>query len=448
MNRAIQSGLIAAIFGVSGLGLGVLVLSEAQSSSAPVRTVTLDAKLRIALTNMQAMIKELKAEVTTLKNKAPIVGRRPPIVKPTSALSAPPPISDNASMAEVVARVKQLEDKLAISLRSVKDMSSEELQAMFAKAVDDEEGPKALEALRALARIKDYAAFTGCFGQMHEVEWLGLRGSERRGWGSTELYHFILTSSVLGVEGEAAKLLQVMALGGLRKAEDKAKAASTYAYFLTNLPTPEPRDSEVQVAGGDEGREGRRGRRRREKSKGKDKNRGPKDVEDLYRYALGQLARLKDSAVIEPLGQVLTNLKNPTDVRITAMRGLVKQEDPAAFGVIESVLADGDEKVRRQAEMILKVSDSPVTGYMVMKVNKESAAGKAGLVRGQVITAINGKKIKSGKDIDKIVKKTENGKSLSLTIFSNGATQNINVVKQGKKFGVSGRIVKEKKPQS
>jgi hypothetical protein len=443
MKRAIQSGLIAALFGILGVVLGVVFLAEIRETDDRSATVTIDARLRKRLKAMQSSIEDLQGQVKELKSRSKLAFK--PVTRAAPKTSLLPAVKlDPTSMASMAAKIKELESRLAASLRTVNDMSSEELQAKFATALESDNAKGAMEALKALAKIKDFPSFTRCYGQMHEASWLGLRGGERRGWGGSELYQWLLTSTTLGVDGEAAKELQTVALLGLRRVEkDKSKVAGTYGFFLSNQAAPEAAESENKSEQDD--REARRQQRRRGRDRGgrggKEKKRGP---QDLYRLALGQLVKIKDAAVISPLSQVLSNQKNPSDVRVIAIKGLIKQGDPSALQSVEGALNDADERVRRTAEVALKVHTPPVSGYLITSVEKDSPAAKAGLASGQIITAVNGKSIKNGKELQNVSRKTENGKAISLSVYSSGSTLTMSMTKEGRRLGVNGRTVKVK----
>ncbi|MDF1667043.1 MAG: PDZ domain-containing protein [Planctomycetota bacterium] len=437
MNRAIQSGLTAALFGIAGLAAGVLIIGEPKTEIPARQQFTIDAKLRKNLSELHSSVKQLQLEVKELKSSRPLPRASTPLsaVAKTTALPSVP--MDPSSMASMAAKIRELETKLAMSLRSTNELSSEELQEKFSKAVEKEDGKGAMEALIALSKAKDYGAFTRCYGEMKAANWLGLRGADKRGWGSSGLFHWILTSNTLGVEGETATELQKTALESLRRSDqDMSKVVGTLAFFIANQAVPEAMPEETGKGNEKDARRNKRNRRRGEKG-GQDKK-GPKD---LYRLALLQLVRIKDSAAIPPLGQVLNNAKNPTDVRITAMRGLIRQEDAAGVQTVEGVLSDPNETVRRQAEIALQVKAPAVSGFLVTNVGKESPAASAGLSSGQIITAIDGKAVKSGKDLQKALKKIENGKSLAITVYSNGASSTVTLTKQGKRSGLSGRSV-------
>lgn len=435
MKNAIQSGLIAALFGVLGVAASLLFVGETKTESVAPPSVRVDAKLRATLSELQSAVSALQDDVKSLKSGGLEVAPRPAATALPKTSALPNPDFDPSSLESMAGKIRELEARLAQSLRSTSELSSEELQAKFAKAMEKEDGKGAMEALVALSKLSDFGAFTRCYGELRGAQWLGLRGNERRGWGSRALYHWILTSSTLGVDGEAAKELQKSALESLRRSDDdKSKVASTLAFFITNQPIPEeikessPQDSEKDA------RRNRRNRRRGQKE-------GKSAPKDLFRLALFQLGRLKDSAAIAPLGQVMNNAKNPIDTRIMAMRGLIRQEDPAGTRAVEGVLNDPNETLRRQAELALAIKAPAVSGYLVTNVAKESAAASAGLSSGQIITAINGTAVKSNKDLQRALKKVENGKTLAVTVYRNGSSSTVQLKKQGKRAGISGRTV-------
>lgn len=435
MNRAIQSGLIAALFGIVGLAAGVLIVGEQQNEAIAREPVKIDAKLRKSLGDLHSSVQQLQKEVKELKRSGPAPSSGIPASSLPKTTALPSVPMDPSSLESMANKIRELETRLALSLRSTNELSSDELQEKFAKAVEKEDGKGAMEALVALSKLKDYGAFTRSFGEMKAANWLGLRGADKRGWGSRGLYHWILTSSTLGVEGEAATELQKAALESLRRSdEDKSKVAGTLAFFISNQPIPEAIKEDPSKTE-KEGRRNKRNRRRGDKGQEK---KGPKD---LYRIALLQLTRVKDRAAIPPLSQVLVNAKVPTDARMIAMRGLLRQEDGAGVQAVEGVLGDPNETIRRQAEIALQVKAPAVSGFLVTNVSKESAAATAGLTSGQIITAIDGKAVKSAKDLQKALRKIDNGKSLAITVYSKGASSTVNLTKQGKRSGLSGRAV-------
>ena len=77
---------------------------------------------------------------------------------------------------------------------------------------------------------------------------------------------------------------------------------------------------------------------------------------------------------------------------------------------------------------------SPDSGILVARVEPDSPAEEGGLKSGDVITELNGQKIKSQKDLRKGLDNVKEGESASLTILRQGKSQKMTVQPENRQF--------------
>ena len=79
---------------------------------------------------------------------------------------------------------------------------------------------------------------------------------------------------------------------------------------------------------------------------------------------------------------------------------------------------------------------SPDSGILVARVEPDSPAEKGGLKSGDVITELNGQKIKTQKDLRKGLDDVKEGENASLTILRQGKSQKITVQPENRQFHI------------
>jgi hypothetical protein len=421
MKKTLISTFMAGIMGFVGVFAGILVLGDGQSDSEHDRRPSVNAALRTELTTLRKTVAGMEGQIKKLEEQVQLGAMNrsrlsASVSKSGSQIPAPVPIGQEGLEA-LAEKIRDLEEK--VKTGSLVPTTVEEFQKKFDVAFAAKDGQSAIKAMVGISKLKDFTAFAEVWSQMREAKWLGLDRWERRGYGSAELYHWALTTSMLGLSEEATKEFQSSALWNLRRYEkDNSKVAETLAGYLQNQAAPVEKKASNN----------RRGRGQQET--------------DPYRNALNQLAQVRDSSAIETLGTVLRNTQNPRDVRLTALRGLIRQRDPGAKSHVEGALKDGDGRIRGEAEIALKRATPAATGYLVTEVTPKLPAAMAGVAVGQIITAINGQPIKSARDIITIIRAASDGQTLTITVHDGSSSRNLSMTKTGRRIGVSGDSVK------
>ncbi|MCU7551087.1 PDZ domain-containing protein [Chitinophagaceae bacterium LB-8] len=182
------------------------------------------------------------------------------------------------------------------------------------------------------------------------------------------------------------------------------------------------------------------------------------DVEQIIITRKGDDSK---KTVIEIQGdKVMINGKNVNDIKdgeISVRLKKVKDMD----ALVEDKVRRAEERARRAENMDMNfdfdfddngnmsffhadsnramlgvMTDTSAKGAVVKSVTKESAAEKAGLKVGDIITSIDNKKVESPADVTENVRKHKPGDKISLSILRDGKKQNLNA-ELGKWQGVT-----------
>ena len=102
------------------------------------------------------------------------------------------------------------------------------------------------------------------------------------------------------------------------------------------------------------------------------------------------------------------------------------------FRIVESIMTDGEIAKPYIGITITAVSDDALAyglpqGASVRSVTEDSPAEKAGLQENDIITAVNGTELKSFRDLTDIVLASAPGDTLTLTVYRQGQTMEIQV---------------------
>ena len=136
-----------------------------------------------------------------------------------------------------------------------------------------------------------------------------------------------------------------------------------------------------------------------------------KNVE-MDRRAAIEMVRVSNQRgvpVITVDGQVVVGFNQPRLMQLLAQAGQSKPRLGAA-------IADAASQARKRPGL-------PATGAFVGKVKAGSAAERAGLRAGDVITAIGGQAIAHADDVDRILPQMPRGRDVSLTYIRDGQTR-------------------------
>jgi serine protease Do len=92
-----------------------------------------------------------------------------------------------------------------------------------------------------------------------------------------------------------------------------------------------------------------------------------------------------------------------------------------------------------EAEVAARLGVPGKTGVVVGKVFPNTPAAKAGLQDGDIITSLTGKKVKDGRELQRLVAGLPLGKAVALTIFRDGATKTLEIAieEQPRSYGVA-----------
>lgn len=417
MKKTLLTTFMSALMGFIGVAMGLVFLGEKKDEGEATPT-NVNAALRKEIKDLRKSIDTLEKNSKRLEEQVALNTKQrltPP--PPPKAVELPKVLpAGDAGIQALANKIRDLEEK--IKTGSIRPTTVDDFEKQFLAAFAAKDGQAAWKAMAGIAKLKDFPSFIQKWGQMRANKWLGLDQWERRGHGSADLYHWALTTSSLGLDEEGSKAFIRDALWNLRKYEkDAVKVTDTLSAFIRSQPTP------------DERKTGKNNRRR-------GWNRDP------FRSALSALTQVKDASAIQPIGAVLSNTKNPADVRLSALRGLTWRKDEAARAVIEAHVNDADDKIRRTAELSVKKNSPAATGYLVTNVEDNLPAAKAGLAVGHIITSINGKAIQSGRDIISTIGAAQDGQVLSVIVHDGSSSKTLNLTKSGRRIGVFGDSVK------
>jgi serine protease Do len=81
----------------------------------------------------------------------------------------------------------------------------------------------------------------------------------------------------------------------------------------------------------------------------------------------------------------------------------------------------------RGGELGVRVSDADSGGVEITDVERDSAADKAGLKRGDIIVEFDGEHVRSGRQFARLVRETASGRSVKTTIVRDGKRQDVTV---------------------
>jgi len=328
------------------------------------------------------------------------------------------------AMSQTIAR---LEKDLEAARKKLRPLSDEEMaekvaeiKTKFESAIFDGQGKAALAAMKELSKLdsRAYPALLGLWNTMREKEWMGLGKRESRSWLSTDLMHWALNTENLGVDKKTTGRIQALSLKALRKMESNPeKLAGSYVAFLDRLGDPKERV-----------KEGEKGQKKKQR--------------DSYRLALRELARVEDSQSTVYLTGVLNNNSYPSDVRLTALKGLTRQGDSSdeAFKAIEDAQYDSDPRIKNYAVLAKQQLNAPVPGVFITKVSGKGQGKKLGIAVGGIIVSYNGKTIRNNGDLKKQRKRAK-GEFSTIRVQINGQVQTYKVKNNGD-LGLAGNSVR------
>lgn len=127
-----------------------------------------------------------------------------------------------------------------------------------------------------------------------------------------------------------------------------------------------------------------------------------------------------NSQILSPSGgNIGIGFAIPSNMAKTVMEQLIKDGK-----VHRGMLGVGIQNLNSDLATSFGLND--VNGVLINSVKPESAADKAGIKQGDVITAINGERVSDGNELRNKVANTKPGTDLSLTIVRNGSEQTVN----------------------
>lgn len=414
-----------------GVGLGATFIGElkedgnVQKDDSEGAYLSEIQRLKSALASAQGKIKQLQMD--ELKANKPLI--RKTTALPKMALPDTADEQSKAIVAKLNERIADLEVELAAEKKKTAPLTDEEMAAKirelrdkFDDAFAKKDGAAAVQAMREMAKLdsRAFKARVELWGQMEKNKWFGLDWRGTRGWSTDELLHWALKPD--GMKLDDPKLAAdfrktaVWRLGFSQ--EEPAKKAKTLASFLGTLPLPTELTDEQKKA-----------RRRR---------RGWKPDDDLYRASLRNIARIPSEESAQILTGLVNNSAAPSDVRLTAVRGLARQKDDASLQALKYAANDGDPEIRKTAEVGLVRRNPPIQGYLITDVTKNSQAAGLGLEAGSIITGADGKTMKPNDIFQKIYRSKE---PVMVSVYKNGVVQTYKF-KGGQRLGVNGEEVK------
>ena len=169
----------------------------------------------------------------------------------------------------------------------------------------------------------------------------------------------------------------------------------------------------------------------------KEKEMKEKVKEDVQQIIITRKGNTSDKTVIEIDGdKVKVNGKDVSDNkditvnmnRFKNMGAIARMRTPGAgtynFNMDDNHISLFSEDDNRA--MLGVVTDEDDKGAKISSVTKESAAEKAGLKSGDIITRIDNKKIENAEDVSEAVHAHKPGDKIALTILRDGKEQKIN----------------------
>lgn len=455
MKKTLGMSVVMFLLGSFVVGSTVMFMNEAKDKDSETEQVASGVS-RAKFNELKKEVARLNGEMSKVKDEILVLTARTrrPEPKKTTPLPVPEPTKADLNLVNMAKRLAVLENNVDKISKPLSAMTLAELMEKFNESLMAKDGKTCVAVMGAISKLDppDFAALAQCYADMHDAKWLGLGRFDRRGYGNAKLYTWALTTSSIGISGEAADAFLQEALSGYRRSErDDKKRVVVISQFLANLPAPKPltEEQKAQQGGGRGGRRGRGGRG----GFGGFFGGGSTDV---YRAALSSLTRSREPEAIKALNTVFGNSSNPADVRVTALNALARDKDSVKT-VVEQGLKDSNDEVRKAAELLAQKSSSPVTGFLITTVTPDSVAAKAGLVPGQVITAINNQPVTDARSLQRQMggrggRRGRRGggetpapatpaADLTLTIYDNGATRTVTVKNEGR-LGINGQGVK------
>jgi hypothetical protein len=430
-----QSLVLAGVFSAVGFGLGAGFINDMAGDETDTQTKQSDLrsqelqKIREALAQAKSKIKRLEEGLELAHARGP---SRKTSLLPTAALPAGAGQSAKDLVAKLNSKISSLETDLAAERKKTAPLSDEDMaekvrgiRDKFDDAFASKSGAEALKAMKELSKLdsRAYQTLVELWGQMEKSKWLGLGWRERRGWANADLFHWALKADggpVSDPKLAADFRKQAVWLLGWYE-EDSAKKAETYSAFLATLPLPGELTEEQKKK--------RRGRR------------GMQADNDLYRSSLRSLSRIPSSATAQLLASLVNNSQAPSDIRLTAVRGLARQRDESSHLALKQAANDPDPLIRRTAELGLLRRDPPIRGYLITDVTKGSQAAGLGIEAGSIIVGSNGKTMTSSRDLFQSIYSSKT--DVVVSVYKNGAVQTY-TFKGGQRLGVDGEDVAPK----
>lgn len=426
----ISSLLFGAVGFGFGAGFGDVLKDDSAKNKAPVGSSADElaalksdlnkARKRIALLE-DSLNQSAAAKFSNSKDDASLP-------KPTTQLP-----KAKAKVSSLQARIAELEAALKKERKGKGPLSDEDMRvkiddtrAAFADALAAKDGKAAIKLMRELAELDEraYPALVELWQDMEKNKWLGLDWRKRGKWATSEIFHWALTNNDLKLSDPAlAKKFQKQAVWMLRWYEDDdEKKAQTYASFLAGMNVPAEMTKEEREAN----RRNRWGR-------------GPGN--DMFRSSLNSLADIRSAEASRVLTDLAANSAAPSDVRLTAVRGLGKQDDASSLLALRAATQDNDPKIRQTATIGLARRDPPVTGWLITSVSSKSQAEGGGIDAGSIITGYNGKPVTNTRELVNAIQAAKG--SVTLEVFQNGQRRTV-TVNGGQRLGVNGEGVAKK----
>lgn len=416
--------------GVAGLVFGTGLFAEMQksgsSSGGGQALAHENAELRRDIQDAQQRLSLLKEQLAN-QGKAGSKSR-------ASKLTELEPINvEGKGLTELEKKIQELKAQLDGAIADRDKITDEEmaakikkLRAEFAKAMAEGRGQDALNVLAALAALDEraYPDLVKLWGEMHKAGWpgVGRRARMGMGWGNVDVFHWALTSAgqVKGIEADVLRAFQASSVFSLRFAEqDDAKRAATYNTFLASLPAPAPLTAEQKQLTGF--------------------RRFSLYQNDPYRATVAMVSRTNNAQSAQTLSGVISSREVPSDVKVAAVYGLVRQDDPAAEQALADAAADPDPEVKQAAELAQQQQSPPVSGYFVISVEAGSQAATKGIAPGAIIMTYNGQPIRGGRDMW-ILPQSAEAEDVNMTVYSGGQTLTVQV-KSKEPLGIMGDMV-------
>ncbi|MDZ7811433.1 MAG: Do family serine endopeptidase [Arhodomonas sp.] len=132
----------------------------------------------------------------------------------------------------------------------------------------------------------------------------------------------------------------------------------------------------------------------------------------------GELVGINSAILSRSGGNIGIGFAVPVNMASTVMEQLIEYGE-VRRGMLGVRVQDVTPEIARAMEM------EGTQGALIAQVNPGSAAAKAGLKPGDVVTAVNGKAISSASELAKVIGLTELGTEVKLTVIRDGKEQTL-----------------------